>query len=412
MKTLLTSFFFVFCFFSLMAQQTDSLKQEIINQPPSSFEFLMKGRYYLADRLEAGDLQKVKDIKDELLREVDNEIDKAFYTYEYPLILFWTEEYKDLISYVQSFLMVDNKLPYNRTIRHDPYFMNIFQYNDQLYTKLIHKSAESHTTLVHFLKQSDLDDLEKDFLELYLNWVIFSPNSPRESMYAEAVEEINMQADAFLDKYPDSIYDKYVRQRIRFVLALSNWGGGYSIEAGYLAMQNSMAKQFKDGFIMHLALTGSYKKTYLQLGFNLGTSTTLVDFPFQDITWNKGSHVVIVGADVSLGYEIFNKNRWSLTPFAGIGVLNFSAGAKEIQEEKKLEDLSYSAPNYSAGVNISYVVSGDKHPAFGYNESKGLINLRYTYNIPKFNKDKVMNGAMHWITLGWGGHGRPQVRRY
>ena len=398
MKTILSTFIFFLCLAPLVGQTNDSIRQEILGQPSSKLEILSKGRRLLLENLQKGDLFKVMEIKDALISEADNNVNEVFFPGEYSLILYWTEEYPDLLAYIKSDA---GNVEDFRSER----MLDILASTDQLYKNISLKSAESYDMIIHFLDEAELTDVEKDFLELHLYWILFGPNRVTEQ---EALAELNDRADAFLQKYPNSEFDEYVRRNIRFKLALNDWGIGYEIGLGYLGMQGEMAKQFKDGFLLKLSVDGTYKKTMLSLNLNVGGSKTLVDFPFRNTGWLRGSHAVMTDIDLAVGYRVAEANRFSLTPFFGFGVINFGAGAEEIKEDNVFEKLNFTAQNYLAGVNCTFDLSSKKNP---YSPGGSFINLRYTFSMPQYNGRKgIESGNMHWLTLGWGMYGRPYKR--
>lgn len=398
MKTILTTFIFILCLVQLVGQTNDSIRQEILEQSPSKLEVLSKGRSFLLENLQKGDLFKVMEIKNALLHEVNNKVNEVFYPGEYALILYWTEEYAELLAYIKSDASnTENYMSYR--------MVDMLASTDQLYKNISLKSAESHDVMLLFIDEANLTDVEKDFLELHLYWMLYGPNRVSESAL---LSEMNDKADAFLQKHPKSEFEQFVRHNIRYKLALDDWGVGYEIAAGYVGMQGEIANQFKDGFLIRLSLDGTYKKTLLSLNLNIGGSKTLVDFPFRNTEWLRGSHAVMAGIDLSAGYRILEMKKLSFTPFVGFGAINFGAGAEEIEKDNVFEKLNFTAQNYLAGINCTFDLRSKNNP---YSFGGSFINLRYTLSMPQYNGRKgIESGNMHWVTLGWGMYGRPYKR--
>ena len=398
MKSILTTFIFFLCLTAVVGQTDDSIRQEILGQSNSKLEILTKGRSYLLDNLQKGDLYKVREIKDALIHEVNNDVNEAFFPGEYSLILYWTEEYADLLDYIQT----DGAK--TETYRAKP-MLNVLANTDQLYKNISEKSAESYDVMIHFLDEAQLTNEQKDFLELHLYWMLFGPNNATET---ESLDEMNERADAFLQEYPNSQFEQYVRSNIRFKLAQSEWGLGWEIAMGYAGVRGNMANQFKDGFLMRLSLDGSFKKTILSLNLNIGGGSTKVDFPYQDTQWYKGSHALMTEIDLSLGYRVLEVQKFSFTPFVGFGAINFGPGVQEIEDDQVLENLNLTAQNYLAGLNCTFHLRANDSP---FKEGGSFINLRYTFAKPQYNgRHGIDSGTMHWVTLGWGMNGRP-IRR-
>lgn len=398
MKTILTTFIFCLCLTAVVGQTNDSIRQEILQQSNSKLEVLTKGRSYLLENLQKGDLYKVKEIKDALLKEVDNDVNEVFYAGEYSLILYWTEEYGDLLAYIQSTTDSNDKYTERR-------LRSMLASTDLLYKRISEKSAESYDVMIHFLDEAKLTNVQKDFLELHLYWMLFGPNNVNET---EALAELNNRADAFLQAYPNSEYEQHVRRNIRYKLGQSDWGLGWEIALGYAGKQGNMATQFGDAFLMRLSLDGSYKKTILSLNLNVGGGSTKVDLPYKDTQWYKGSHAMMTGIDLTLGYRLMEVQKFSFTPFVGFGAINFGPGTKEIEADKVLENLNFTAQNYLAGINCTFDFRNKDNP---FNSGGSFLNLRYTFTKPQYNgRHGIESGTMHWVTLGWGMNGRPVKR--
>ena len=398
MKTILSTFIFFLCLAPLIGQTNDTIRQEILGQSPSKLEILSKGRRLLLENLQKGDLFKVMEIKDVLISEADNNVNEVFFPGEYTLILYRTEEYSDLLAYIKSDA---GNVEDFRSER----MLDMLASTDQLYKNISLKSAESYEVIIHFLDESELAEVEKDFLELHLYWMLFGPNSAKET---EALADLNDRADVFLEKYPNSEFEQYVRNNIRFKLGLNDWGIGYEVGMGYIGTQGEMANQFKDGFLLRTAIEGTYKKTVLSLNINIGGTSTKVDFPYRETYWPRESAAVMMDIDPSLGYRLLEVKKFSFTPFIGFGAINLSPGAQEINEDTSLAKLNYTAQNYLAGMNFTFDLGNKNMP---YYNGGNFLNLRYTFVKPQYNGRKgIESGHIHWVTLGWGIYSRA-VRR-
>ncbi|MEO6893493.1 MAG: hypothetical protein ABI136_00590, partial [Ginsengibacter sp.] len=83
--------------FNLSAQK-DNLQKQIMNYADTNVEIITKGRGLLAEKFKEGDYDKVKEIKDYLLKNIQNKNYVIFYPLEYWYILYWTQEYNDLLT--------------------------------------------------------------------------------------------------------------------------------------------------------------------------------------------------------------------------------------------------------------------------------------------------------------------------
>ena len=86
---------------TLLAQQKDSIRNEILNRPGSDLEMISKGRSLTVEHLQKGDLFALKEVKAYLTRETDNPY-SVYLPVEYWLLSFWTEEYDILLQEVKA----------------------------------------------------------------------------------------------------------------------------------------------------------------------------------------------------------------------------------------------------------------------------------------------------------------------
>ena len=82
--------------------QNDSLKNEILDYSNTKTELISKGRTLLLDKFLEGDYSKVKEIKNYLINDVENDDYLVLYPAEYWMILYWTQEYKELLNSIQN----------------------------------------------------------------------------------------------------------------------------------------------------------------------------------------------------------------------------------------------------------------------------------------------------------------------
>ena len=179
------------CLFS----QVDSIKSQIMQYEDSKSTIISKGRKLLLDKFIDGDLTKVREIKNYLVKtEDDNYI--ALYPEEYWFVLYWTKDYLELAENIQNF----------DSAKVDSYYTKIRPLNDMLYIKLNEKSFENESQIKKQIQESDLDSETKQILILNFDYLLIEN---RKDPYTQ--DNINNQADKFLKTYPSSIYDDFTK---------------------------------------------------------------------------------------------------------------------------------------------------------------------------------------------------------
>lgn len=391
--------------------QTDSLRNQILNYTDTTAEIISKGRGLLSQKLMEGDYQKVREIKDYLIAKVPHEHYDVFNPLEYWYILYWTQEYDALLT---SMLYMDSINNYPR--RGFRYFddlrfeKKITPPNDLLEEKLSKRSVDSILQLYSLINHSTLIEEDKDFLKLRLQYITtMGDYTPFTS------DSLNLAADKFLNSYPNSHYNHFIRNNIRYELVPSKWGWAFEFFSGYGILTKELKNTFTNPVPIGIAFDISYKNTTLFLRNYIGFSKTKTDVPYNNGVWEKGLQARVFLPEASLGYVVLDNKFAKLTPFAGFAGTAFLPTENDMQENKDLKKAGLNFTNtYTAGLNLDIKFGSTKTPMISYQEeSYWFLRLRYGYTQSRFQKRyDGYDGAMHYITVGVGGFGRAIKRRF
>ena len=389
----------IFVLFSnCIYSQVDSIKTQILDYEDSKSTIISKGRKLLLDKFIDGDLKKVDEIKDYLIKTEDNDY-FAFYPEEYWFILYWTKDYTELAENIQQF----------DSAKVASYNTRIGPLNDKLYDKLKEKTFSNETTIKRQIQDAEIDSETKQVLDMMLDWLLLEN---RELIYAR--DSLNERADNFLETYHSGKYEDFTRQYIRFKLVPKNWGIAYEFFSGFGVYNGNLSENYTNNVPIGVAFDICYKNLELYLRDYIGFNKTKKDFDYSLGTWEKGSRTIVFLPEASLGYVVHNDNRFKLSPFAGIGLMDISPPTKDIDETPELEEVKLEfSTTYVLGINFD-IKFGPKHvPDFSPKASYAFIRIRYGYSMPQFeNKYDGMTGNMHYITIGFGGIGRGLKREY
>ena len=375
--------------------KTDSIEKEILNYTDTQTELITKGRRLLLDRFTAGDLQKVKEVKDYLKNQVENRDYVVLFPFEHWLILYWTKEYTELINLIKN----PDAFEYTRVNRIAPQ-------QDILYERIREKSLISISKLTSEIYLSGLSEVDNDFLVLYLNAILSGKSS------TITQDKLNDLADEFILKYPQSEYNKYIRENLRFKFVPSKWGFAYEFFSGYGMATGNLANHFTNNIPIGVAFDVQYKNLSLYLRDYIGFSKLKNDISYPDGTWKAKSQVRVFVPEATLGYVVMDRNRVKLAPFAGIGGVNFSPTEKDISNEPFLKNANTGGFSYMAGFNLDIKLGKDiSFNEFNSGVGFGFIRIRYSYCMPRLaEKYDGMTGNMHCFTVGIGAFGRTVKR--
>ena len=347
------------------------------------------------DKFLENDIEKVKEIKNYLIEKADTKNYIVFYTVEYWLILYWTNEYEELSKSIKEF---------NSDVL-ESYKTQIRPPHDMLSTKLKLKSSENASSLIDMMQDANIDTETKEILVLNFETII------KNDLY-QYQDTLNTKADEFLKTYQNTEYKKFVKEFIKYTLVERQGGAAVDICSGYGIFTKKLKDNYTNNIIpIGLGLDVCYQRLELYLRAYIGISTTKKDFEYSTGIFKKGSQTNVYLYEASLGYAILNNDRIKISPFAGIGGIEICAPENDLKKKPELEELSISTFNCMMGVNLD-IKLGKRQYLFYPKSDYTFLRIRYAYNTPKFRKKHDISGNMHYITVGIGWFGRGVKRKY
>ncbi|MDP4239721.1 MAG: hypothetical protein Q8904_09680 [Bacteroidota bacterium] len=395
---ILLSFVCLSC--SALAQD---IANSIKNYEPSKSDIISRGRNLLLDSYVAGDLDKVTEAYLYLNNKVADSNYAVFSPFEQIYLGALTKNYA---CSLHEILRMDSISRLDPSIRRkSPIAPN----NDQLSRNLAENSFIYLQNIYKNIDTSTLPAEDKSMLTLILN-DIFKDNNPRVSqdIKDKVQNDINRQCDLFLGSYPQSKYEHYVRNYVRYAVERSDWGFGMDFSIGYV---NAGAKSnyVKDGFAAGFGWDFHHKKLGLFTRINILGTTTKKDFYFTpSVILPPKSSVTYFVPELSLGYETLNNKTLTLMPFTGIGGFFCDPGQKDQDNHIRLRNKELNSFCYQVGVNCDFKFKNSKTNPFLRNEySYNAIRLRVTYLMPTSDRPEL-RGNQLMVTVGWGlvGYGK------
>ncbi len=405
-------FFLTMLAVPLVAQQNDTIRQEILNQGASDLEIISKGRSLTLEHLMKGDLVALKEVKDYLAGEIYNPY-RVYTPVEYWLLSFWTEDFRELLHEAKQFAAEVDwgrhghwQMP--ERFRPTPLLRMIME-SDRLSEEVAIKSAEAYVPLEVSINNAELEEVEKEFLKLWLYSLLFTPDEVDDE---PAMAEINTKATEFLETYAGNDYSDYTRRFIRYRFRPGDWGIGYEFFLGYNVFTGGLSNHFENRVAGGFAYDILYKEFTVSLRLNISSTKTTREVVHRGVAWPEGIRGYVVGGDIALQYPAYQSRNMKLSPFIGIGGVGMGPSEAEIKKYPELDDFKeFSAFNYLAGLDFK-LNSWNKNINLS-RDGGGYVGLRYTYYFPNYSrKNTLMDGNMHMVTLTFGGFGRPMKRDF
>jgi len=388
---------FLFLFISYFASaQLDSIEIELLNYKNSQPEIISKARRLMAEKLVQGDYQKMKEIKDYLKNKINNNHNVTLSSSEYWLILFWTQEFDELLSSVeQAVIQVDEQSMSGNNLKSVPM-------PDDLFQILLESTFESKHLLELVINNSPLGTEEIDFLQLHLKYCLLPLNNP-----AITQDSLNIKGDKFILKYPTSPYRPFVKRIIQYKIKVADFGLGYDFFLGYGFFTGKISDNLQDYLPFGFSIDFTYKNFDINLGVGLGLAKLRKEIVYQNIKWEKEMTADIYFPHASIGYTFFGNKQFSFNPFVGIQSLIFTPSYEDIMYYPALESIYLQSDvGVLAGISLNYFTK----PFNNTNRYKktvqfqGFIKLKYSYYQSGFRQDLYgFGGSMHTICLSFGG---------
>ena len=382
--------------------QKDTIQKEILNFGDSKSELIAKGRGLLMEKFITNDFKKVKEIKDYLLSAVVNNDYVVFYPAEYILITYFTQDYDEILESITRYSSFVDEASERRIKPQD----------DLLLDKILSKSRQSRVFLYRSIDSADLNDSDKEFLIINLESIL-SVNSDQFQPW------LNILADNYLENYPDSRYNDYIRKYVRYEITPSNYGIGVEFLSGLGCFTNDLENIYKNNLNLGVAFDFYYRKFAVYLRTNSGICRTKRDITYSNGVWAKNSPVQISLFDAHIGFPIAENNYLKLSPVIGIGAAEIGPPQGKVDENPDLNQVTLKFSTiYSLGMNLEinlkrvYYDSGEWF-GHGPEQFNLFLRLRYTYNHMQFDrKYNGYSGDMHFLTIGFGFTGYKLIQKY
>lgn len=338
----------------------------------SKTERIEKGRAYLLEKFLVRDYDKVKEIKDYLLEQEDENY-VSLTPIELWHVLFWTQEFDALTADFRSF----------DSARYESFRDKVKPARDQLNEQLSRRCIEDEHLLRIFLQNAQLPPEDNDFLTLFLDWDL-KPYSP------ENQKEWNEKSDKFLANYPNSEYEWFVRHVIRVKMETDDWSWGFNFGVGGGVFTQDLNDWMTGKIGGCMSLEASYKRVRFALYMD-GLDIKLRENPSEK---GDGSAIAF---NVSAGYDLVGTRRISLTPFAAVGVGQVSS--KVLGSIPELVPLTKWRMNYEVGADFDFRFSEFKTEG----PLPMCIRLRYWYDLPSMGRiGPELSGGSHCFLVGIG----------
>lgn len=385
MKTALL--FITFYFVSIFVySQNDTISNQSFTY--SKTEIISRYRNLLIDNIISHNPYRLEEIFNKLVEDFD----KSYVTLnqnEKWMLCFILNKYDFIIN------EITNSFSQNT----DTESLEVKFKNDQLNDFLYKTIIKNEFGLSHEIRATNLEEIDKDFLLLLLK--VYTTKT--DNTYQE---KLNSEATFYIDKYPDSKYDSYIRNNIRFKFEPKKFTFGIELNTGATILNKKTSSYFSSGAILGFGLNCEIGRLQINTRGSIVFSEIKKDIDLNYNTWQRGENAQIFLPEISFGYLFkIDKNHF-ITPILGIGWFM----AEPSENDKKNNPLLNNISIESKGSPIvGFELGWYNHKSVVYNYftnrimySYSCFNLRYMIQPIQFDsKLNNLNGLAHTIALVW-----------
>ncbi|MDD2797747.1 MAG: hypothetical protein PHV20_04060 [Bacteroidales bacterium] len=364
---------------------------EKLNAQETKSDIIYKYRNLLIDKIVANDTAQAKT----LLQEFNSSIDETYYVTLYPaekwLLSILLKDYKSISRDVQ---MMDSTTLVKLNRRVQPK-------DDQLHQIIYQKIIDQKKEVTEEIENcSSISDEDRSLFLLILD--VYASTSPRSKYY----DEINSQSTKFINNYPKSSYNDYIKRNIRFEYKPAGFSMGMEIYSGASILTGRTNESLSSGGTFGLGFIWGYNSFQLNTRAAFVFSGLKKDIDYKGYTWQNSERAQLMLPEVSLGYKFMPSKKISVSPIVGVGWLMISPYQNDQDKNvdlKNIEIISKASP--VLGIDFGWEFAN----MFYYNDlyqkpmsNFSSLNIRYTVQPIAFSAPYVgMNGLTHNISISF-----------
>jgi hypothetical protein len=393
--------FLLFGLFQTARLQNDSLEQAILSYENKQLTLVRNGRDMLQAHILAGDIEKSSSLLHYLETQVENEDYMAFYDFEKWLLHVWTGQYHKVLPVFRN--LSDSALWFAPR-------RSIPPPEDLLLDKLVESVERDSGSIFEKLDNSNLPDIEREFLKLFTSWLLCTSKTPR----FEKEEALNKASNQYLTDFPKSDFRYFVGRYINQEEVLAKRGMDFEFFSGYGGYTGSLNAYFGHHVPFGVAFDFYYKKWIFGVRDHIGIGKLDKPIVAKNTTWDKPRNFNHTILELNAAYEIYDSERLKIFPFVGITFGDISPPLAKIEKFPALENVGtgfVTAP--IGGLNVDWKFGGPNSSKPMFIDGYGILRFRLGYMLTNFvKKQPNLDGNSLYFTIGFGGVVRKVVKRY
>jgi hypothetical protein len=182
---------------------------------------------------------------------------------------------------------------------------------------------------------------------------------------------------------------------------LRKFGIGFTGDIGFGLLNGPIKDYFTNNLNLAFGFDLAYQNYIFYLRGTLGFNSVKKEFQKDNKIWPKNLSTGLAIGDISFGYPIIDNNKNRITPFTGIGYIEFSSQ----NDDEKYKRYRIGKFTYIVGLNYDLKIKKTINLLSNYNEKNDwIIRSRLYFSYAKFNEQ--LKGSTINLTIGFGGFSR------
>lgn len=371
-----------------MLAQPDSLVVKDDYVPSSNSELISRYRSLIMDQVVQENQPQARKYFHDLLRRFDNQFYLPLYPDEKWMLCLITGDYGLMISEVVNMDSVQAVQMRSR----------ILPSQDQLYSVLIRQVIKNKARIESNIRDSAESSENQDFLMLMLNSLTMQGNQNEQI-------KINSMATGYMNDYPASKFENYIRNFIRYEYKLKGFSFGMELYSGAVVMGGTLSDYVQDNGTIGVGFIWGLGRLHVNTRVTIVFNKIQRDIQVNSYTWAKGSDAEVYLPEISLGYKFNIAPKFHLSPVAGICWYQVAPVETDKRDNSNLKDVKVNArPGPVVGVDFGWDFFVRNTYNYAYNRPvNSYYGLYARYTIQPVNFPAAyshMNGIAHNISVG------------
>ena len=187
---------------------------------------------------------------------------------------------------------------------------------------------------------------------------------------------------------------------------------GYGIYGGviYAINGSKTSELFTNPFGFGIGFAITFKKFELNLNDNIGFFTSAKkDFQYAGQLWQKNWEYMYLNAGLTLGYSIYQKKKWNLSPQIGIDAISyFYSPSVKNQDDQRSADAGaiHFSFNFDYNLGTHFVFTGKSFKSIYY------LRLKPQFNLPVLQNTMFGDGIVQVSAIIGGRINKIKIPKY